>query len=123
MLAILLPAGCDRLEDSGIVSELLPGRWAFSYRTSEELGFELTYKSVVFEADGHCALLYNGGEMAGTYRANDATIRIEAIDEAGQEHVLLWQVLTVSPRQLVTEYHHQLSDGRIITISVTLDRL
>ncbi|MGX8696701.1 MAG: hypothetical protein ACSW8D_09970 [Prevotella sp.] len=125
MLALLMTlalAACDKLEDSDVTSEALVGKWAFSYKTTETLDYELSYKYVVFNADGSCALIYKDGELPGTYRASQAVIRIEA-NANGEDYTLLWLVLSMSPYQIVTEYTHKLNDEREVTMTVTLDKL
>lgn len=125
LLALLLTialAACDKLEDSDVTGEALVGKWAFSYKTTETLDYELSYKYVVFNEDGTCALIYKDGEVPGTYRASQAVIRIEAVIN-DEDYTLLWRVLSMSPYQIVTEYTHKLSDDREVTMTVTLDKL
>lgn len=121
MLAGWMLAGCDKLEDSDI-GEVLVGKWAFSYKTSEPLDFELSYRQVVFEADGSCALLYTDGALEGTFRSSKDLIRIEATAD-GKEQVLMWQVLSLSPYKIVADYDYEYSDGHKLKMTVTLDRL
>ena len=56
MLCSLLLTGCDKLDDSddGMVKEILPGHWAFSYviQSEEDPGLEFNYKQVIFNEDG-----------------------------------------------------------------------
>lgn len=75
MLCGLLLTGCDKLDDSddGMVSEILPGKWAFSYviRSDEDPGLEFDYKNVIFNEDGTCAITY----LESSY--------VPRVDEAG----------------------------------------
>ena len=119
----LITAACDKLEASDVTGDTLVGRWAFSYTTSEPLDFELAYRLITFNADGTCSLIYNGGQLDGTYRASQDVIRIEGQLGDGRQQLLLWKVLTMSPYRIVTEYNHQLNDDRQVTITVTLDKL
>ena len=119
----LMTAGCDKLEDSDLTAETLAGRWAFSYKTSEPLDFELSYRFVVFQADGTCALVYDGGQLNATWRASEALIRIEGSLDDGRQQLMLWRVLSLSPYHIEADYDHEMSSGRNITITVTLDKL
>ena len=119
----LLTAGCDKLEDSDLTAETLAGRWAFSYKTSEPLDFELSYRFVVFHTDGTCALVYDGGQLNGTWRASEALIKIEGSLDDGRQQLMLWRVLSLSPYHIEADYDHEMSSGRNITITVTLDKL
>ena len=123
LLLGVLMAACDKLEDSDVTGDTLIGRWTFSYKTSEPLDYELSYKFVTFNADGSCALIYDGGQLEGTYRASMAVIRIDATTSDGKEHTLLWRVLSMSPYQIVSEYEHEMNDSRQIRMTVTLDKL
>ena len=120
-LAVLLLAACDKLE-SGDIGEVLVGRWAFSYKTSEPIDYELSYRTVTFEADGSCALNYDGGAFEGTFRASESLIRI-VTNVDGQERTLMWQVLSMSPYRIVADYDYEYSDGGKLRMTVTLDRL
>ena len=122
-LVLLALTSCDKLEDSGAIGQILPGRWAFSYRSTEPLDFELSYRYVEFGTDGTCAVVYSTGSLNGTYRASDAAISIVASDERGDERTFLWRVLTMSPSQIVTEYIHQQAADHTVTLTVTLERL
>ena len=123
LLLGVLMAACDKLEDSDVTGDTLVGRWTFSYKTSEPLDYELSYKFVTFNADGSCALIYDGGQLEGTYRASMAVIRIDATTSDDKEHTLLWRVLSMSPYQIVSEYEHEMNDSRRIRMTVTLDKL
>lgn len=121
--ASLLAAGCDKLEDSDVTADTLAGRWAFSYKTSEPLDFELSYRFIVFQADGTCALVYDSGQLDGTWRASEALIRIEGSLDDGRQQLMLWRVLSLSPYRIEAEYDYELNSGRYVTITVTLDKL
>ncbi len=114
---------CDKLEDCDLTAEAIVGRWAFTYKTSQQLDFELSYKYVTFLADGTCTLAYQDGHLDGTYRASEAVIRIEGTLEDGQKQVMLWKVVSMSPYTIVTDYDLQLNDGQIVDVRVTLERL
>jgi len=122
MLLLALP-GCDKLEDSDLTAEAIVGRWAFTYKTSQQLDFELSYKFVTFLADGTCTLSYQDGQLSGSYRASEAVIRIEGTLEDGKNQVMLWKVVSMSPYTIVTDYDLQLPDGRLVDVRVTLERL
>lgn len=122
MLGMVL-VGCDKLEDSDMTAETLPGKWSFNYHTSEELPYVLAYQFVVFNADGTCALTYSDGQLEGTYRASNAVIRIETTTDDGQERTLLWKVLSMSPYKIVAEYTHRFNNDREVTMTVTLDKV
>jgi len=122
MLLLAMPS-CDKLEDSDLTAEAIVGRWAFTYKTSQQLDFELSYKYVTFLADGTCTLAYQDGQLNGTYRASEAVIRIEGALDDGKEQVMLWKVVSMSPYQIVTDYDLQLNDGKHVDVRVTLDRL
>ena len=147
----LLLTGCDHLDDGdgGQINDVLLGEWAFSYsiRSDEDPGFEFDYKTVVFNADKTCSLLFvdgyelqlddegqplvdvagdeilvpRMGELHGTYVASATMIRIVSYDIGNEERVMLWRVVSLSPRQVVAEYDFTL-DGVSMTAVVTLDK-
>lgn len=119
---LLLLTGCDKLEDSDVMAETLAGRWAFSYETSTPLDFEISYRIVIFRSDGTCSITYTDGQLDGTFQASQDLIRIQAMVDR-RERILLWRVLTLSPRKIVADYDYERNDGSIITMTVTLDRL
>lgn len=135
LLCSLLLTGCDKLDDSddGMVGEILPGKWAFSYviRSEEDPGLEFNYKQVIFNEDGTCAITYvdhldfDGnpvmGALHGTYVANSSVIRIVSSDFDGEERVMLWRIMTLSAKQVVTEYDFSMG-GSSMTAVVTLDK-
>lgn len=122
LAAFLVSTGCDKLEDSDVINETLPGTWAFSYKASEQLDFEMSFQCIIFRSDGTCSLTYPDGQEDGLYRASDAAIRIDAeID--GEERSYLWRVLEMSPYRVVAEYTHDSGNGRQVTLTVTLDKL
>lgn len=114
---------CDKLEDSDVTQDILPGRWTFGYETDEPLDYELSYKLVIFNADGTCALTFADGQLEGTYRASRDVIRIDASVGNDEVHTLLWRVLTMSPYRVVAEYEHQINDENRVKMTVTLDKL
>ena len=143
MLCSLLLTGCDKLDDSddGMVSEILPGKWAFSYviKAEEDPGLEFNYKQVIFNEDGTCALTYDEEisyrddegklhteivekALHGTYVANSSVIRIVSDEFDGKERVLLWAIDSLSTKQIVVEYNFSMNGGNLLAI-VTLDRI
>ena len=118
-----LLAACDKLEDSDVTADNLMGKWAFSYKTTEPLGYDLSYRYVVFNADGTCALVYDGGQLEGVFRASKEVIRIDTTTGDGKERMLLWRVESMSPYQIVAEYDYEFSDGHSVTMTVMLDRV
>lgn len=142
LLCSLLLTGCDKLDDSddGMVAEILPGKWAFSYviRSDEDPGLEFNYKQVIFKEDGTCAITYDEQvsykdeddnwhteivekAITGTYVANSSVIRIVSSDFDGEERVMLWRIMTLSAKQVVTEYDFSMG-GSSMTAVVTLDK-
>lgn len=121
LVALLTLTGCDKLEDSDVINETLPGTWAFSYKASEQLDFEMSFQCVIFREDGTCSLTYPDGQENGTYRASNAAIKIDAVVD-GEQQTYLWRVLVMSPNRVVAEYTHQ-AQGRDVTLTVTLDKL
>ena len=113
---------CDKLEDSDVINETLPGTWSFSYKASEELDFEMAYKCVIFREDGTCSLTYEDGEENGYYRASNAAIKIEAFID-GEMNTYLWKVLSMAPDRIVAEYVHESGNGSQVTLTVTLEKL
>ena len=143
MLCSLLLTVCDKLDDSddGMVSEILPGKWAFSYviKAEEDPGLEFNYKQVIFNEDGTCALTYDEEisykddegkwhteivekALHGTYVANSSVIRIVSDEFDGKERVLLWAIDSLSTKQIVVEYNFSMNGGNLLAI-VTLDRI
>ena len=61
------------------------------------------------------------GELHGTYVASATMIRIVSYDIGNEERVMLWRVVSLSPRQVVAEYDFTL-DGVSMTAVVTLDK-
>ena len=113
---------CDKLEDSNVINETLPGTWTFNYKASEELDFEMSFKCVIFREDGTCSLIYDGGQEDGTYRASSAVIKIDASID-GEVNTYLWKVLTMAPDRIVAEYVHESGNGGQVTLTVTLEKL
>lgn len=115
-------ASCDKLEDSDVINETLPGTWAFSYKASEQLDFEMSFQCIIFRPDGTCSLTYPDGQQNGTYRASNAAIRVDAFID-GSEQSYLWRVLEMSPYRVVAEYTHDAGNGRQVALTVTLEKL
>ncbi len=152
MLLGCLLTSCDKLDDSddGMVREILPGKWAFSYiiKSDEDPGLDFDYKNVIFNEDGTCAITYidtyemrldekgnpvkdeNGdiifdpvwGALNGTYVASSSMIRIVSNDIGSEEQVLIWRIISLSEKQVVAEYDFSLSDYGSMTAVVTLDK-
>ena len=137
MLCGLLLTGCDKLDDSddGMVAEVLPGKWAFSYiiKSDTDHGLEFNYKNVIFETDGNCQITYIDkydaegnpvmGALHGTYVASSSMIRIVSSDIGGVERVLIWRIVSLSAQQVVAEFDFSLDDGMSsMTAVVTLDK-
>ena len=143
MLCSLLLTGCDKLDDSddGMVKEILPGHWAFSYviQSEEDPGLEFNYKQVIFNEDGTCALTYDEEvsykddegkwhteivekAIRVTYVANNSVIRIVSSDIGDEERVLLWTIVSLSTKQVVAEYSFSMGGGNMLAI-VTLDKI
>ncbi len=126
LLGSLLLTGCDKLDDSddGMVREVLPGKWAFSYvlKSEEDPGLEFDYKNVIFNEDGTCAITYTDGAINGTYVASSAMIRIVSYDFGSEEQVLIWRIVSLSEKQIVAEYDFSLENTGNITAVVTLDK-
>ncbi len=152
LLCGLLLTGCDKLDDSddGMVREILPGKWAFSYtiKSDQDPGLDFEYKNVIFNEDGSCAITYidtyemrvdengnpvldeNGdiiydpvmGALTGTYVASSSMIRIVSRDIGDEEQVLIWRIVSLSEKQVVAEYDFSINDSGSMTAIVTLDR-
>ena len=118
-------SSCDKLDDSDgdIMKEVLPGKWTFSYTFKDDAdpGLEFEYKYVLFNEDGTCALTYTDGALNGTYQATSAMIRIVSSDIDNQERIMLWRIISLSSKQLITEYSFDLH-GQSYTVIVTLDK-
>lgn len=144
-------SACDKLDDSddGIMNEVLPGKWAFSYAFKGDVdpGLDFQYRYVLFNEDGTCALAYIVGEeprtddagnhvldnegrvvydavydaLHGTYQATRAMIRIVSSDIGGEERILLWKITSFSAKRLVAEYSFNLN-AQSLTAVVTLEK-
>ena len=125
LLGCLTLSNCDKLDDSdgGIVNEVLPGKWTFSYTFKDDAdpGLEFQYKYVLFNEDGTCALTYNDGALNGTYQATSAMIRIVSSDVDGLERFMLWRIISLSSKQIIAEYSFDLN-AQSFTVVVTLDK-
>lgn len=152
LLSALLLSGCDKLDDSddGMIKEVLPGKWAFSYviKSEEDPGLDFDYKQVIFKDDATCAITYIDtykerldekgnpvrdekgeiiydpvmGALNGTYVASSSVIRIVSNDIGGTENVLIWRIVSLSERQVVAEYDFSLNGSASMTAVVTLDK-
>jgi hypothetical protein len=152
ILCTLLTVGCDKLDDGDdtLVSEVLPGEWAFSYvlESAEETGLEFNYKQVIFRRDSTCAITYiddyverlddkgnpvigdDGepvydpvyGALNGKYQATSAMIRIESSVMGSEEEVMVWRIDRLSARQIVAEYDFEYAKDKYATAIVTLDK-
>ncbi len=126
MLLGCLLTGCDKLDDSddGMVREILPGKWAFSYiiKSDKDPGLDFEYKTVIFNEDGTCAITYIGGALNGTYVASSSMIRIVSNDIGSEEQVMIWRIVSLSEKQVVAEYDFSIGDSGSMTAVVTLDK-
>ncbi len=126
LLGGLLMTGCDKLDDSedGMVKEILPGKWAFSYiiKGDKDPGFEFVFKNVIFNEDGTCAITSTESAINGTYVANNSMIRIVSNDIGSEEQVLIWRIVSLSEKQVVAEYDFSLEGSGSMTAVVTLDK-
>lgn len=136
MLCSVMLTSCDKLDDSddGMVREILPGKWAFSYviKSDEDPGLEFNYKQVIFNEDGTCALTYIDhedeegnpvwGALHGTYVASTTMIRITSSEFDGTEHILIWRITSLSASQVVVEYDFSMEGSSGMTAVVTLDK-
>ena len=117
--------GCDKLDDidGDIMREILPGKWSFSYvfKDDADPGLEFQYKFVLFNEDGTCALTYDNGALTGTYQATSSMIRIVSSDIDDQERTILWRVVSLSSKQIVTEYSFDMH-SQSYTVVVTLEK-
>jgi hypothetical protein len=87
---------------------------------------------MIFNTDGTCAITYIDyydqegnpvmGALHGTYVASSAMIRIVSHDFGSEEQVLLWRVVTLSDKQIVTEYDFSTDGTTSMTAVVTLDK-
>ncbi len=148
----MLLTGCDKLDDSddGMVREILPGKWAFSYIiiSDEDPGLDFDYKNVIFNENGTCSITYIDGykerldekgnpvkdekgniiydpimgALNGTYVASSSMIRIVSSDIGNEEQVLIWRIVSLSEKQVVAEYDFSLNDSGSMTAVVTLDK-
>ena len=125
VMGIFMLSSCDKLDDSdsGIMEEVLPGKWSFSYAFKDDAdpGLEFQYKYVLFNEDGTCALTYNDGALNGTYQATSSMIRIVSSDFDNEERIMLWRIISFSPKQIITEYSFD-QNAQSYTVVVTLDK-
>lgn len=125
LLGCFVPSSCDKLDDSdgNVVTKVLPGKWTFSYTFKDDAdpGLEFEYKYVLFKEDGTCALTYDDGALNGTYQATSAMIRIVSSDIDDEERIMLWRIISLSPKQIIAEYSFDLH-AQSYTVVVTLDK-
>ena len=118
-------SGCDKLDDSdgGIVNEVLPGKWTFSYKFKNDAdpGLEFQYKYVLFNRDGTCDLIYSEDALHGTYQTTGAMIRIVSSDLGDEERIMLWRIISLSSKQLIAEFDFDYH-AQSFTAVVTLDK-
>jgi len=122
LTALLTVGGCEKLSrDGDAIMEVLPGKWAFTYETSENLGMEFNYDYVVFTADGHCAITFEGGQDEGTYRASDDAIAIDT-GESLDGRIMLWRVNSFSPYEVEAIYTFDWNGGTA-TATIWLEKV
>jgi len=119
-IALSLTA-CEELGGDDAISEVLPGHWAFSYTTSEELDLEFEYDMIIFNADGTCAITSESEEQYGTFRASDAVVVIEA-EHTPNGQPMLWKILSFSPYQIIAEYDYE-DNGQRVTATINLEKV
>lgn len=113
---------CDELDrDGDAILEVLPGKWAFTYETSENLGMEFNYEYVVFNSDGRCAITFPGGQDEGTYRASDDAIAIDT-GETLDGRIMLWRVDSFSPYEVTATYTFDWQ-GTTATATIWLEKV
>lgn len=125
MLCCIL-MGCDKLEDSdaGVVREVLPGTWSFSYelQSEEEIGLSFAYDHVIFREDGTVSITYPGGSLEGTYKAGSAVIHIEGKIDESETRQMLWYILSFSEKMMKLEYKFDFNKQET-TALVTLEKV
>ena len=122
----LLLAGCDKLDDgdAGLVKEVMPGTWAFSYelQSEEEVGIEVDYEYVIFRDDNTVSITYPEGSLEGTYEAGSVAIRIDGAVDGGSQQQMLWRIITFSKKKITAEYKFDWND-QAVTAIVTLEKV
>lgn len=126
MTICTLLSGCDKLDDgdAGLVREVLPGTWAFSYelQSEEEVGIEVDYEYVIFREDNTISITYPEGSLEGTYEAGSVAIRIEGNVNGGEHQQMLWRIITFSKKKITAEYKFDWNGQSVIAI-VTLEKV
>ena len=61
------------------------------------------------------------GALNGTYQATSAMIRIVSSDIDDEERIMLWRIISLSPKQIIAEYSFDLH-AQSYTVVVTLDK-
>ena len=126
LMVCSLLTGCDKLEDgdSGVVREVLPGTWTFSYelQSDEDTGLTFEYDHVIFREDGTVSITYPDGALEGTYEAGGSVISIEGSIDGGEVRQMLWRILTLSDKEINVEYKFDLS-GQSVTALVRLEKV
>ena len=121
MMSLVLIA-CEELsQDDGVVRQVLPGTWSFTYEADGELDIALNYQLVIFRDDNTCSITYDDGQLDGTYRTGDALIRIESPD-LGEDRPLLWRLVSFSPYEVVATYLYDAA-AQPVTVTVTLTKV
>jgi len=121
LIILSLISACDKLENGNAINEILPGLWAFSYQTDEELDVTIDYDNVMFANDGTCSISSANEILTGTYRASDAVIRID-YNLSGEERTMLWRIVSMSPYKIVSTYNFDYQQQNV-NATVTLDRI
>ena len=121
-VVVLLTVGCDKLEKEGdVISEVLVGKWSFTYEIKGDLGVAFSYEYVIFNEDGTCAITYPDGALKGTFEAGDGVIMIDS-EETPNTKPMMWRILSFSPYQVAAEYVLELED-RDVLITIWLEKV
>lgn len=132
---------CDKLDDGGdgIVKEVLPGKWSLSYSIGDEVGTGRDISQyVTFMVDGTCTLTLagdaslsvaandsssqtNNNIMYGTWQATNQMIRITSSGIGGEEQVVLWRIISMSPKLITCEHDYSLN-AQSLTATVILEK-
>ena len=87
----------------------------------KKIGLDKARPQFAFNEDGTCALTYDNGALTGTYQATSSMIRIVSSDIDDQERTILWRVVSLSSKQIVTEYSFDMH-SQSYTVVVTLEK-
>ena len=77
--------------------------------------------NVVLDENGDTVYDPVYGALHGTYQATSAMIRIVSSDIDDEERIMLWRIISLSSKQLITEYDFDLNT-QSFTVVVTLDK-